>query len=47
MNQPNTNEDEKPDIPVPSDEEPPAPIREPDKKPPIEEPEPEQPKRIV
>jgi hypothetical protein len=47
MNQPKEKNDEQPDIPVPADEEQPAPVREPDNKIPVEEPESEKPKQIV
>lgn len=48
MNQPKRKKDEEqPSIPIPNDEEMPAPVREPDTKTPIEEPEEEEPKQIV
>lgn len=48
MNQPkDKNEEEIGDIPIPKDEEPPAPIEEPKKEIPVREPEPEKPKQIV
>lgn len=48
MNQPeDKKEDEKQEIPVPKDEEPPTPIEEPKKEIPVREPEPEKPKQIV
>ena len=46
MNQPKDKE-ETPDMPVPADEEQLAPVREPEQKPKVEEPEPEEPKRIL